>query len=832
MGDAVHGAEVQQVASPSGRAGQVTGENGRDTLFQQVFGQRAKQNRPRQIDVPVRLDGREIGLVAARPSGDAGQTAIDIHALVKLLADRAQEDPLAALRSVAGEDGFARLSELPAGGVSVAYDPGDLSVAVSLPPALRRVVRLDVAGRTDAARGMLVLPPARISAYVNARAAVEYLSSPDPGRPDGRGPLGVVFEPALNLDGWVVEGETFYRESGRSRWERGPVRLVRDLPDSAIRLQAGDLIYPVTGSQVGQPLGGLSLARNFNLQPYRAIQPTGQRDFVLESSSVVEIFVNGRPTRSYRLEAGPYNLSNFPGATGTNDIQIRITDAFGRERTIEFPFFFDSQLLGDGIHEFAYTAGYPYGVGTGGISYDTDRLTFSGFHRIGVSDRLTLGASLQADRTRQVAGAEVLVATPLGTFGVEPLASFGPTDGYAVNLRYRDFRSGETIWRQRTVTGQVSWRDAAFAPFGTGQFRNLPALDAALRISQPLLQNLTATLGARWRETRSVERQDAYSVDLTLRRRLGRNGSMDITLSHDRDDFGDRETGAFFNLRYSFADGLYNTGFSVDTVARERRLDLRYQSLKPVDQWSLTFDAVNGAGNDRLQGGAGYVHQRFLANVRHDSVRRMIGNGNGTEHRTQLSAATAIAFADGHVGVSRPISNSFAMVVPHPRIADRRIAVDPVNGSHSATNDMLGPPILPSVTAYLVRPMHIEVLDLPPTYDIGEDRPAVLPGYRTGTIVPIGTDATVSLDGTLTAADGTAMALQSGVLEPVGAADGDEQGREAIQFFTNRRGRFRIESVRPGEWRLRLHGIEASVPIVVPREAEGVMGLGDVRLGG
>ena len=47
----------------------------------------------------------------------------------------------------------------------------------------------------------------------------------------------------------------------------------------------------------------------------------------------------------------------------------------------------------------------------------------------------------------------------------------------------------------------------------------------------------------------------------------------------------------------------------------------------------------------------------------------------------------------------------------------------------------------------------LDVLDVPPSYDLGEDRPTVLPGYRTGTIVPIGTDATASLEGVLMPAE-------------------------------------------------------------------------------
>jgi len=798
----------------------------KDDLFRKVFGGRKKVDKPRRLDLPVRLEGRELGLVPAHLTGDPKAARLDMNVLADLLAEQAQEEPLAALRALAGPDGFGLATGAPPGGIGIQVNETDLAVEVVVPPSLRRKVSIDVLGRTNLLQGFLALPPASVSAYVNMRGAVEYLSLPDPDRPDGRGPVSVSFEHSLNILGWVAEAEGFYREDGTERWSRGPVRLIRDFTGSGIRLQAGDLFYPVRGPQIGQPLGGLSIARNFGLRPYDAVQPTGARDFVLEAPSVVEVFINGQPTRTLRLAPGPYSLSNFPGTSGANDIQIRITDLYGRTEVIEFPFFFDSQLLMPGLSDFAYTLGVPYVTARDRFQYDRHRLVFSGYHRLGMTDWLTLGAGLQMDRRQQVASAEALVATSLGTFGLEPVLSVAGVTGTGVTLRYRDYRTGEQIWEQRTVTAQLGWRDSALTSFGTPDPRNDVSVDAAIRVSQPLMANLTASLGARWQESRTPTRADTYSVDLALRRRLGRTGSMDLTLSHDRESDGRLNTGAYLSLRYSFDDGRQSAGASIDTVGRERRLDWRYQSLQPVDQLSLSLDATDRAGPDRLQGSAAYTHQRFLISVRHDLSERLLGDATSRENRTQINLATALAFADGHAALSRPISNSFAIVTPHPRLKGKPIGVDPVNGHYLAQSDLLGPPVIPNISAYLVRPLLLDVPDVPPGYDLGNDRPAVQPGYRTGTLIPIGTDATVSLDGLLIGPDGQALSLMSGILRPM-----DAPGRKDLSFFTNRKGRFRVEAVAPGRWELHIHGMEARpVPVEVPADAEGVVHLGETRL--
>ena len=801
-------------------------KEGSQQLFSKVFGDR-KQPKVRALDLPVRLNGREIGLVPARVAANPAASEVDVVRLTALIGEAVQEGPLEKVRALAGQDGYGRPAQLEPGGVEIRIDAGELLVDVTVPPALRRVTSLSVVNRADAARGYLALPPASLSAYTNIRAAVEYFAFPADDKPDGREPLRVSFENAVNWKGWLVEAEAFYREDGAKRWSRGPARLVHDFVDKAVRVQLGDLNYPVAGYQVGRGMAGLSVSRNFSLQPYRSVQPAGRQEFVLENPSVVEVRVNGRPTRTFRLDPGPYNLSDFPGTTGTNDIEVRITDGFGRQQQYLFPFFFDSQLLAPGVHEFSYAIGYPSVFASERVDYDTAKPTFSGFHRAGISDQLTVGAGVQADKDQTVVGTEVTYTTPVGTFTLEPGASFGATRGMQASLRYRDFRTGEEFWQQRTVSAQATWRDAAYGALGNIDPRNSTSYDLSARIGQPVMQDLTATLSGRYQLVRDPALVDGYSVDFSLRHRLARSGSVDLTLSKARLTSGETEEGAYLSLRYTFDGGRQSAGLSVDTADRERRLDWRYQDLRVIDAWNLYADVTQRAGPDRVQGAASYTHQRFLASVRHDWAQRLVTGGQAPENRTTLNLATALAFADGHVALTRPVSNSFAIVVPHPRLDGKQIGVDPSGGRFSAQSDFLGPPVIPNISAYLVRPLLLDVPEAPLGYDIGEDRPAVVPGNRTGTLVPVGTDASVALDGVLSGPDGEPAALLSGILRPVG----DAAGRQQLRFFTNRKGRFRVEAVRPGRWEIVLEGVEAKpVPVTVPAEAEGVIKLDPVTL--
>ncbi|MBJ7416460.1 MAG: hypothetical protein JHC88_13590 [Niveispirillum sp.] len=291
---------------------------------------------------------------------------------------------------------------------------------------------------------------------------------------------------------------------------------------------------------------------------------------------------------------------------------------------------------------------------------------------------------------------------------------------------------------------------------------------------------------------------------------------------------GVKETGVYLTTRFVFDSGRQSAGWNVDTISKQQRLDWRFQSLYAVNALAGGLEMLNegGQAGDRVQGNLSYTHQRFEAQVRQDTVRRSLNDSKGIESRTSMTFGTALAFADGHYGITRPISNSFAIITPHPRLAGKDVGVDPVDDRYAAQTDWLGVPIVPNISAYLVRPILLDVPDAPANYDLGDDRPAVQPGYKSGTIITIGTDAVASLVGTLIGPDDKPMALLSGTLRPQGIKDAKD-----LAFFTNRAGLFRIDSVRPGDWLLIVAGMEKTpLPITVAKEAEGLVKLGPLRL--
>jgi outer membrane usher protein len=111
--------------------------------------------------------------------------------------------------------------------------------------------------------------------------------------------------------------------------------------------------------------------------------------------------------------------------------------------------------------------------------------------------------------------------------------------------------------------------------------------------------------------------------------------------------------------------------------------------------------------------------------------------------------------------------------------------------------------------------------------DLGRDTFQIHPSYRSGTVLDVGTDATVLADGVLVGDDGKPLALLAGKITPLGTP-----GAAALDFFTNRTGRFRIEGLKPGAYELRVPADSANTAHVeIPASTVGVYRLGDVMIG-
>ncbi len=165
------------------------------------------------------------------------------------------------------------------------------------------------------------------------------------------------------------------------------------------------------------------------------------------------------------------------------------------------------------------------------------------------------------------------------------------------------------------------------------------------------------------------------------------------------------------------------------------------------------------------------------------------------------------------------MSDSAALIVPRPGYENLVMYVDPMLDRSAAASDRFGAPVLTDLNAYTPREIQLDVANLPPGRSLGVDRPLLQPGYRSVTIVPLGSNANVQFSGNLLTAQGQPAALIALRLAPVGRG-------EPVDLFTSRKGRFTSPPLPPGRYWLTIPG--ETKPLKQLQIDEGQAGLLDL----
>src|SRR5690606_16472479 len=85
---------------------------------------------------------------------------------------------------------------------------------------------------------------------------------------------------------------------------------------------------------------------------FQPVTQLGGRQFFLDTPSTVEVHVNGAPYQTLDLQPGVYDLADLPLRYGSNDVQIVVRDAAGRQQVTRFDYFFDPIDLSPGEDEY------------------------------------------------------------------------------------------------------------------------------------------------------------------------------------------------------------------------------------------------------------------------------------------------------------------------------------------------------------------------------------------------------------------------------------------------------------------------------------------------
>ena len=684
------------------------------------------------------------------------------------------------------------------------FDEAKLVLFVALPPERLPKKTLDL----QPGRPQRVVEPRDNSAFFNYRTLY---SGDNAGGPKN---LALSTELGVRVGDFLLRSESAHaRGAGPSQDIRYSTSLTHDDRRTLQRWMLGD--FSATSGDLGGVLnlGGISFSKSYQIDPYFIRQPMAGFTGNITSPAQADIYLDGMRMRTETLQPGQFDLRNLNYYGGQREVAVVIRDRFGREQRLVYPFYFTDVNLREGLHEYSYNLGFQR-KNLGIASNDYGRLALSAFHRYGVSDSLTLGGRGEAEPGRFNLGATAALRSDnIGVVSGSLSAGRNPAgSGWAGVARY--------AYQARQFNGQAELRRTSphYETVGQAVAADRPKteLSAGASYSVPSLGSLSVD----WRQRRQYQGGDQRSVSLGYSRTLFGSLSMLASIS--------RVTGAsstassthvFFALTYSPKRDV-TTHFFHNRRADSTSDVLQFGSNTPVGE-GFGYRVVGERSNDGL--GDSY---RFAPSLQYNGphgvyTADLIANrspGGLTQEAYQLGIGGGIAYVDGALAFSRPVTDSFGIV----KVGELK----GVRVYHSAQEigktDAAGRIFLPNLGSYVANRVAIDDRDIPIDYVIADKELNISPPLRSGSVIRFDVTRIQAITGRLAVRiAGQAQAAE--YLDLFIMID----GKEAI-VPTGRDGEFYIENLRPGRHAARfvLGQRRCAFELTVPESPEMLINLG------
>lgn len=737
---------------------------------------------------------------------------------IQLLSEVLAPDVLETLRTRFAGKATIGPQDFASAGIQVTYNPRTLELTFTIPVERRASRRISVTG-LDRVRLGEVVRPADFSAYLNIRGSVDLVEE---GFDTGFQEPIMLLDGAVRLGNVVAESDAIWNPGGAGPdFQRLGSRLVVDDLEKLVRFTVGDLETQSRGFQSTPDIAGFGVFRSYGvLNPQQIVRPRGDQSFRLDRPATVEVLINGQQVRRLQLAPGQYNMRDFPFAQGANDIRLNILDDAGRTETLRFNVFMDQTQLGRGLTEFGAYFGVHAPLGVTGPVYSGD-VVFSGFVRHGLSDRITVGANIQADARTKIGGIEAVFATSFGAFGLQGAASNvrGVGGGGAFQATFQRLiqrRNGQAD----TFNLFFEHRSRNFAPLASFLPDNPFKYEIGGGYTHAFNEYIYAGADARFSKGRGAV-SDVHNYRLTSGWRISARTTLSAEGRYERDSRGKLFSG-FLSLTHRFGR---NSSVRTEYDTRDNRVRASYQTLNGsgVGSYNITADVERSDLGAGANINANYFTNRAELGFSHFG-NFTNGFGSSLNQRSTFRMGTSIALADGVASVGRPIYDSFAIVKPHKSLKKADVLVEPTPFGLAANSGTLGTATMPSLSSYAERTVPVDVANAPPGTDIGQGSFKLFPSYRSGYVLEVGSDYNVTALGTMLDIDGQPVALVAGTAKQVGKADGP-----SITMFTNRDGRFGATGLAPGKWRVEMLDAKKSVFIItIPEDSTGIVRLGEV----
>jgi len=501
--------------------------------------------------------------------------------------------------------------------------------------------------------------------------------------------------------------------SNTATFNRLNTTYTKDFHQQHSRLVLGDTQGENPQWTGGMRFGGVTLSsRNYDFRSQR-LESLNVIGGVLEQDSAIDLYVNGTSVQRETLPQGPYEVSYQPSLDRLSQVELKVTDALGREHITRRSLYLSSRNLALGEHRYAFQLGKLRDQ-YGSLSQDYGHSFITGNYLYGVSNNFHVDGFVGWRDRGTLLGFKTILSS-IYTGVLETGIAYSRYDeepGYKGfgSLQYT-FDRARFGFRFESFHGQ--YRDFNFTSESPSDKEYSIVINAGTRLfNRTFLSCLIIKTQYRERETFGN-----YQCNLGIP--IDRyNFSVSAMNSFDNSD----QKSIIFSVNFPLGRS-YNFGSSYQQQTQNRKqlqlnmskqrtaseLGLAYHAnlgyQRPINQETAFIQADYHASATQFQ----YDYRRYFSNEAHN-----------------LGLSGAVSFVDKDWYLTRPIRSSAALVNTN--------GLSNINITHNSRSvgktNKSGFLLVPGMQAYQLNRVGLDARKLPLEVSVEQDSVFVKPHYR------------------------------------------------------------------------------------------------------
>ena len=586
----------------------------------------------------------------------------------------------------------------------------------------------------------------------------------------GGNSYGAFVDAGLSAGG-ALANSTFIRGTNGS-FARGQTSVTIDDRHRLRRWILGDS-FANTGLLGGAIfLNGVSLSREYDVDPYFMRYPSADMAGAVMSPSTLEVYVNNRLVAREQLAPGRFDLRSLPISSGRADTRLVLRDAFGREQELVSSFYLATGGLAAGQQDYRYSLGYRR-RNESASSWDYTTPAFLARHRFGLNDSVTAGARAEISGHLFSGGPLVNIRLPIGE--LEVAAGYSRREslhGGAASVRY------SYVSAPLNVAAAVRFVGRDYATLGTLNTPSSPRWDAGLSAAVPV--GARGSLTMRHELARRQDDSGGSTTSMLGSMRVSGRTYLSVTGTND---WRDHLSGFQLSAGLGIVLGPRTGATISQTLGNgEHHGSVDLQRSLPAGTgfgYRVSGDVGNAYGNSGVQFQGPYGRY----DLTHDRVQ-----GAQT---TTLRASGGVVAIGGGVYATRSVQDGFALVQVPGVSRVRAYASYQEVGRTNKNGNLLVPGLLP----YYGNSLSIADQDIPLDRTVEATQRIIAPPFRGGALVKFPVRQMQNSTGRVLLVRGTERVV------PVYGQLTVTVGNLTYESPVGRRGEFYLENVPVGRYK-------------------------------